>query len=181
MPDPYEVLGIQSGASPEEMSAAFKTLAQIYHPDRYENSPQTVRDEANRRMKEITAAYQTLMDAVPKEVVYKTKGWDNRRKAYVTEGLLDVDVPHSWKGDYLSVARQFKQLADNLVFQKPAPEHPSEDHVTYYTDEWTNEDRGDLTQALLDANVPHGWEDEQLFIAPEFESIVDSILYDRES
>ncbi len=96
MPSPYEILGIRPDPSSEEIGQALRTLAQIYHPDRYTEVSKSVQDEAARRMKEITAAYQTLMDEMKKDVVYRTKEWSNRRKAGVTERLLDANVPHSW-------------------------------------------------------------------------------------
>jgi len=38
--DPYEVLGLEYGASDEAVQTAFRTMTAIYHPDRYSDSPQ---------------------------------------------------------------------------------------------------------------------------------------------
>jgi molecular chaperone DnaJ len=57
IPDPYEVLGVSRDASPEEIKAAFKRLAQIHHPDRNPNDP-----EAHERFKRINGAHQILSD-----------------------------------------------------------------------------------------------------------------------
>jgi hypothetical protein len=54
---PYEILGVSPKASPKEISQAYKTLAQIFHPDRFVDSPAHVRREAERRMKNLTEAY----------------------------------------------------------------------------------------------------------------------------
>lgn len=57
MRDPYEILGIDRNASADEVKAAFRRLAQKYHPDRNPNDP-----TAQEKFKEINAAYQLLSD-----------------------------------------------------------------------------------------------------------------------
>ncbi len=54
---PYEVLGVSPKASPAEVNAAYKVLAQIFHPDRFADSPENVRREAEVRMKALNEAY----------------------------------------------------------------------------------------------------------------------------
>jgi curved DNA-binding protein CbpA len=61
MPDIYETLGISPLASLDEARSAFKRLAQIYHPDRFVNAPDAVRDEAERRMRELNSAFASLI------------------------------------------------------------------------------------------------------------------------
>ena len=57
--DPFEVLGVQRGASDEEIKNAYRTLAKKYHPDNYDsNSP--LRDLANEKMQEINQAYDEI-------------------------------------------------------------------------------------------------------------------------
>lgn len=51
-----QVLGVQRGASEEEIKEAFRELAKKYHPDR---NPDWV---AGQAMKEINEAYQTLLE-----------------------------------------------------------------------------------------------------------------------
>jgi len=58
MKDPYEVLGVASDASDEEIKKAFKKLAVEWHPDRHEGDP-----AAEERFKEINAAYQEISTA----------------------------------------------------------------------------------------------------------------------
>lgn len=57
MTDPYALLGIATTATAEEITAAYRTLAQIYHPDRYADAPERVRAEATARMQALNAAY----------------------------------------------------------------------------------------------------------------------------
>ena len=60
MQDPYAILGLPQDASDEQIRDAYRTLAQIYHPDRYQGSPPKVKTEAEKRMQELTAAYSVL-------------------------------------------------------------------------------------------------------------------------
>jgi molecular chaperone DnaJ len=56
LPDLYGVLGVRRDASSEEIKRAYRQLARELHPD------VNADPEAERRFKEITAAYQTLSD-----------------------------------------------------------------------------------------------------------------------
>ena len=58
--NPYDVLGVPPQASAEEITSQFKILVQIFHPDRFMNSPAAVRNEAERRMKQLNEAYLAL-------------------------------------------------------------------------------------------------------------------------
>src|SRR5580658_7731869 len=55
--DHYEVLGVERGASADEIKAAFRKLAILHHPDRNPDDP-----EAALRFKEINTSYQVLSD-----------------------------------------------------------------------------------------------------------------------
>ncbi|GEQ21044.1 chaperone protein DnaJ [Clostridium butyricum] len=55
--DYYEVLGLQKGASDDEIKRAFRKLAVKYHPDRNQGNA-----EAEKKFKEINEAYQILSD-----------------------------------------------------------------------------------------------------------------------
>src|SRR2546426_12144756 len=56
LPDLYAVLGIAREASGEDIKRAYRRLARELHPD-VNSDP-----EAERRFKQVTAAYQTLSD-----------------------------------------------------------------------------------------------------------------------
>jgi hypothetical protein len=57
---PYDVLGVRENAPIEEITAAYRKQAQMNHPDRVASMAPEFRDLAERRMKEINAAYDEL-------------------------------------------------------------------------------------------------------------------------
>lgn len=59
--DYYEVLGLQKGASDDEIKKAFRKLAIKYHPDKNQGN-----EEAEAKFKEINEAYQVLSDSEKK-------------------------------------------------------------------------------------------------------------------
>jgi len=58
MNDPYQVLGVKSDASDDEVKRAYRELARKYHPDNYQDNP--LADLAEEKMKEINEAYETI-------------------------------------------------------------------------------------------------------------------------
>ena len=56
--DYYEVLGLQKGASEDEIKKAFKTMARKYHPDLHPDDK-----EAAEKFKEVNEAYEVLSDS----------------------------------------------------------------------------------------------------------------------
>ena len=56
----FATLGIEPTIDGRAIRAAFVRIARIYHPDRFADQPDDVRLEAERRMKEASAAYELL-------------------------------------------------------------------------------------------------------------------------
>ena len=57
--DPHDVLGIEPGATPTQIKAAWRRLARTHHPDLTGDDP-AASQRATRRMAEINAAYAEL-------------------------------------------------------------------------------------------------------------------------
>jgi DnaJ-class molecular chaperone len=72
MRDPYEVLGVQKGASPANIKSAFRRLAKKLHPDANKNDP-----KAAARFAELNSAYEILGD-------------EDKRKAF-DRGEIDAE------------------------------------------------------------------------------------------
>jgi hypothetical protein len=58
----YRVLGLESGASPEEVRQAYRDLVTVRHPDRFTQDPR-LRQKAQDKLKEITDAYRRLQSS----------------------------------------------------------------------------------------------------------------------
>ncbi len=57
---PNEVLGVEPGANADQIRAAYQRLVRQYHPDRVATMAPELRELAERRTKQINAAYQQL-------------------------------------------------------------------------------------------------------------------------
>lgn len=58
MKNPYEVLGINEGASEEEIKKAYREQVKKYHPDQYQDNP--LSKLAEEKLREVNEAYEYL-------------------------------------------------------------------------------------------------------------------------
>lgn len=65
--DLYNILGVDRGASDNEIKKAYKRLALRYHPDRQAGKTNTEKKEAEDKFKEISWAYSILSDPEKKQ------------------------------------------------------------------------------------------------------------------
>ena len=65
--DYYSILGVTPTAEDVVIKAAYKALAQRYHPDRFGGDP----DFAKTRMEELNEAFQVLSDPVRRQAYYR--------------------------------------------------------------------------------------------------------------
>ncbi|MDG6973477.1 MAG: molecular chaperone DnaJ [Nitrososphaerota archaeon] len=79
--DYYEVLGVQKGASKDEIKDAYRKLALQFHPDRNKSH------EAEARFKEISEAYAVLSDA-EKRRQYDSFGREGVYQRYSQEDIF---------------------------------------------------------------------------------------------
>lgn len=61
----YQILGLKAGASLDAIKEAYHDLVQVWHPDRFEYNPQ-LQKKAQRTLKSINWAYETLLDSLTK-------------------------------------------------------------------------------------------------------------------
>lgn len=82
MADYYETLGVQKGASDDEIKKSYRTLAKKYHPDRNPNNK-----AAEDSFKAISAAYAVLSDS-EKRKQYDTFGDQKFHQNYSQEDIF---------------------------------------------------------------------------------------------
>lgn len=85
MKDYYEILGVSREASEEEIKAAYRRLAKIYHPDVAQN-----KQEAEKKFKEINEAYQVLSDPEKRKIYDRYGTLETTTDAYQTSDIFDL-------------------------------------------------------------------------------------------
>jgi len=61
----YDVLGLERGATLQEVKAAFREKAKLYHPDKVSHLGPELQSVAEERFKAINEAYQAVLSDVP--------------------------------------------------------------------------------------------------------------------
>lgn len=92
--DYYEVLGVNKGASDDEIKKAHRKLAKKYHPDLNHDNP-----EADGKFKELNEAYEVLSDR-------------DKRGKYDQFGFAGVDPSYGGGGGYGGGFQDFGDLGD---------------------------------------------------------------------
>lgn len=86
--DPYKVLGVDRTATDDEVKAAYRDLAKIYHPDNYAGSP--LADLAQEKMKEINEAYDTVNRERASKRQSEQQSYDYGGDTYRDERFADI-------------------------------------------------------------------------------------------
>lgn len=58
---PHQILSVDSGATAQQITEAYRRMAKLYHPDKVASLAPEFQEIAETRMKEINAAYQQLL------------------------------------------------------------------------------------------------------------------------
>jgi curved DNA-binding protein CbpA len=88
--DYYAILGVLPSAEDVVIRAAYRALANRYHPDKFEGSA----DEATRRMQEVNAAYAILSDPIKRSEYDKARGAGSQDGDPYFGGGSDGTPPH---------------------------------------------------------------------------------------
>jgi molecular chaperone DnaJ len=87
--DYYEVLGVSKTATSDEVKKAYRNLAKKHHPDMNPNN----KKEAEEKFKEISEAYEVLMDA-NKRSIYDRYGHEGASQTFRGGGFSWDDFTH---------------------------------------------------------------------------------------
>jgi hypothetical protein len=117
------------------------------------------------------------------KVHYDLTVWTFDQRAELSEALADAEFPHYWDGSELVVPESVEDDVDAL-FERleelfgpfPIILQDDEESTEYGLDEWSEGDRKALTDALIDAEIPHRWEGTTLTVAADAEAAVDDLL-----
>lgn len=74
MKNPYEVLGINEGASEDEIKKAYREQVKKYHPDQYQDNP--LSKLAEEKLREVNEAYEYLSGKG--QTAKTSNGWSGR-------------------------------------------------------------------------------------------------------
>lgn len=146
--DPYSVLGIQPGATEEEVKSAYRKLAKQYHPDRNNGSA-----EAEARMKDINDAYAKVMDVLKhggstaNRSGYGASGYGGSRSAYGSSNYGGSSYGGSSYGSWYGGASyggpygarggpQFTQVRNYLATGRYAEAMNALNSIQTHTAEW---------------------------------------------
>ena len=106
--DYYQILGVSSEASAQDIKKAFRRLALRYHPDRNPDTPK----QAEEKFKEINEAYQVLSDEQKRRQYDRLISWPG----YSRRTTVINNIPSN-RADLDSVNEVLQGLADiGLVF-----------------------------------------------------------------
>jgi len=87
--DYYEVLGVDRGASEDDIKKAYRRLAKKYHPDLNKDDPKV----AEEKFKEISEAYEVLADK-DKRSAYDRYGFRGVSDSFGSQGFQWDDFTH---------------------------------------------------------------------------------------
>ncbi|XP_047988103.1 dnaJ homolog subfamily B member 6 isoform X1 [Leguminivora glycinivorella] len=93
MVDYYRVLGVTKVATDTEIKKAYRKLALKWHPDKNPDNA----DEANRKFKEISEAYEVLSDE-NKRKLYDARGSSHHSHRYQSKNGVNGHRHYSFKG-----------------------------------------------------------------------------------
>lgn len=89
----YQILGVLDTAEDIVIRAAYKALAQRYHPDKWQGNA----EEATVRMREINDAYRILSDPIEKAKYDKTLDKKEYQEEPDIEENIDASLEDAWK------------------------------------------------------------------------------------
>ncbi len=135
--DPYRVLGVNRGATEDEVKSAYRKLAKEYHPDRNGGSA-----AAEAKMKEINDAYAKVMDEIRHGgSSSSSRGYSSYGGGY--QGAYGGYSQNSWGGyaggssyNNYGGSAQFASVRNFLAYRRFAEAMNALNSISTRTAEW---------------------------------------------
>jgi hypothetical protein len=117
------------------------------------------------------------------KVHYDVSGWTIDQRAELSEALANSELPHFWDEDELVVPEIVEEQVD-VLFERleeeigpfAIPLDEDAESTEFGLDEWSDDDRAVLTEALVEAEIPYRWTGSTVVVAVEAEHAVDDLL-----
>src|SRR6267378_1389181 len=103
--DCYYLLGLSPGASPEELKAAHRDLAKVWHPDRFLHDPR-LQEKAQEKLKQINEAYDQLRSQKARRTA--PPSYSSRPQAAPTPGHFDQHFETHPQAGGVAVAQKIR-------------------------------------------------------------------------
>ncbi len=118
----------------------------------------------------------------PERVVYEVGTWPLAMQAAAAQAMAESGIPHAWVGPDLAIEEEHEAAVDAILDKiesdagHVATDDPKVGEMSYELDEWSEDQRNNLRQGLLDSGVAHRWEDDILVVSMADEDTVDALL-----
>jgi curved DNA-binding protein CbpA len=137
--DPYRVLGVEPGATPEELHDAYRRLVKRHHPDRNGGSP-----ESTRRFQEVQQAYEEIGRLRARRPGPPPAAGRSDASMEARMADLENEVREAYAARE-AAQRAAREAAERAVRDRPA--RPSDEELGYVT---TDDSFGKIISDIVD-------------------------------
>ncbi len=120
----YEVLGVPTGADPAEIRRAYVKLARRFHPDSHAGRSAAEKAHADRRMRDVNAAWTTLSDPGRRRAYDARMVQARPRRAEPTRPPAHGWRPRADDDGWMDDFGSWREATDLLPPDPPGPRKP---------------------------------------------------------
>mgnify|MGYP000008935492 FL=1 len=105
----YEILGVSSTATKDEIKKKYRECAKKFHPDRFATAPESEKQKAEKTFREINDAYSILSDD------FKRKEYDEQLLRGNNSSQRTTNNKKSTSNNFTGKAQSFQEIYENLT------------------------------------------------------------------